>query len=265
MASEPQDKSSPSDESGASRDGDGGSSKSKDAPIVRDADGNLVISIPESMRIVEMTPESKRGLLLIISGPSGVGKTTITHEVERRVKGVFSVSMTTRAKTHADVEGRDYFFVDYAEFKAIAEAGELLEWAEVYPGKCYGTPRGPVEAQLKAGRVVILEIDVQGAIQVKQAMPDALAVFVLPPSKEELLRRLQARAREDQTLIKERFDKAQKEIAEAKASDVYDHFIVNDDLAVAIQQAVDHVENRRRGDDGPTLFDVDGEDSDGGD
>ena len=186
---------------------------------------------------------AKPGLLLIISGPSGVGKTTITHHVEKRLDGVFSVSMTTRPKTHDDVEGRDYYFVTRDRFDEEVAAGNLLEWAEVFDN-CYGTPRKPVEEQLHAGRLVIVEIDVEGAIQVKQNMPDALAVFVLPPSEDELFRRLNARKREDEATIKRRFAKAKAEIARAKESGIYDEYVINDDLSATISHATRLVKAR---------------------
>lgn len=200
-----------------------------------------------------MTPErhprlptdTDDGLLLVISGPSGVGKTTITRAVERFIPGsVFSVSATTRAKTEADVEGVDYHFVSEEEFDAMVAAGAFLEWAGVF-GKRYGTPRAWVEEQLVRGRLVILEIDVEGAKQVKQAMPQAFGVFIMPPSEEELLRRLQGRKREDEALIQKRFAEARREMAQAKTCGAYDRFITNDDLDRAIREAVDTVTAER--------------------
>lgn len=187
---------------------------------------------------------ASRGLLLIISGPSGVGKTTITHEVERRLGAKFSVSMTTRPKTHKDIEGRDYYFVDLETFKKAEAAGDMLESAEVYPGRCYGTPKKYVEQQLADGELVILEIDVDGAIQVKEKLTEVLAIFVKPPSEEELLRRLRNRDREPEDVIQVRFKKAKSEIAAAEASGIYDHFVVNDDLATAINEATSFVQAR---------------------
>jgi len=189
------------------------------------------------------TPKPLRGLLLIISGPSGVGKTTITHEVERQLNGTFSVSMTTRPKTAADTEGVDYHFTDAASFTAARDRGELLESAEVF-GHHYGTPRKPVDDALAEGRLMILEIDVNGAGQVKENLPEAYAIFVLPPSEEQLLQRLRARQREDEATIQRRFAKAKSEIAQARAGDVYDAFIVNDDLRTAIDEAVALVRQR---------------------
>jgi len=187
------------------------------------------------------------GMLLIISGPSGVGKTSITRGVERSIAdSVFSVSATTRPKTDADVEGVDYHFVTDAEFERMRAAREFLESAEVF-GRKYGTPRRWVEEQLARGRLVILEIDVQGARQVKGAMPEAFGLFVLPPSEDALLERLRARKREPEEAIRRRFAEARREIADARASEVYDHFIVNDDLPAAITQAVEAVRAERAG------------------
>lgn len=190
--------------------------------------------------------DTDNGLLLIISGPSGVGKTTITRGVERSIPGsVFSVSYTTRAKTEADVEGVDYHFIDHDEFQELIDQDAFLEWADVF-GKRYGTRQKWVEEQLARGRLVILEIDVEGAKQVKAKMPDAFGVFILPPSERELLRRLQSRKRESEELIQKRFAEAQHEIREAKACDVYDRFIVNEDLDAAIQEAIMHVKSARQ-------------------
>ncbi len=185
------------------------------------------------------------GMLLVISGPSGVGKTTITRAVERSIPGsVFSVSATTRAKTEADVEGVDYHFVTESRFDQMVREGAFLEWAGVF-GKRYGTPRAWVEEQLARGRLVILEIDVEGAKQVKQAMPEAFGLFILPPSEDELLRRLRSRKREDEALIQKRFAEAQREIAEAGRCGSYDAFITNDELERAIREAVDTVTRER--------------------
>ncbi|MEX2215490.1 MAG: guanylate kinase [Phycisphaeraceae bacterium] len=178
------------------------------------------------------------GLLLIISGPSGVGKTTITHEVERQLGGEFSVSMTTRAQAPGDQPDVDYHFVTMEEFIAARDRGELLEWAEVYADLCYGTPRQPVDDALAAGRLMILEIDVDGAIQIKEKMPEAFAVFVLPPNEQTLLDRLRSRKREDEATIQKRFAKAKREIVKAWECGAYDEFIVNRDLNKAVAEAV---------------------------
>ncbi|MBK7403145.1 MAG: guanylate kinase [Phycisphaerales bacterium] len=194
----------------------------------------------------KLPTDTADGLLLIISGPSGVGKTTITRGVERSIAGsVFSVSATTRARTEADVEGVDYHFVADAEFDALVAQDELLEWANVF-GKRYGTPRKWVEEQLRRGRLVILEIDVEGARQVKAKMPDAFAIFVLPPSEEVLFQRLRDRKREGEDAIHRRFAEARREIATARQGTIYDLFITNDDLKRAIAEAVTAVEARRQ-------------------
>lgn len=184
-------------------------------------------------------------MLLIISGPSGVGKTTITRAVAERVPGALvSVSVTTRPRTAADREGVDYRFVDEPAFLRMIEGEELLEHAEVF-GRRYGTPRAWVEQRLAAGAVVILEIDVQGAVQVRRAMPEAFGVFILPPSEEELLARLRARKREDESAIQRRFSEAKREIAAAQGSGVYDAFVVNRELGSAIEETVGLVERAR--------------------
>jgi len=183
------------------------------------------------------------GLLLIISGPSGVGKTTIAHHVEQAIDAVFSVSLTTRPKSDKDQEGVDYTFVDRETFKQRRDAGELLEWAEVF-GNLYGTPRQPVEEAIGLGRTVVLEIDVEGAVQVKGNMPEAFAIFVDPPSEDVLLDRLRKRGREDEDVIQRRFHKARDEISRAHNCGAYDAFIVNDVLERATQEAVTLVQRR---------------------
>jgi guanylate kinase len=192
-----------------------------------------------------LATDTDDGMLLIISGPSGVGKTTITRGVERSIaSSVFSVSATTRPKTASDVEGVDYHFVDDAEFDRMVERDEFLEWAGVF-GKRYGTPRRWVEEQLTRGRLVILEIDVAGAKQVKTRMPEAFALFILPPSEDELLARLRGRKREAEDLIQRRFAEARREIAEARDSGIYDAFIVNAQLDESLAEAISLVGRRR--------------------
>lgn len=192
-----------------------------------------------------LATDTDDGMLLVISGPSGVGKTTITRGVERAIgESVFSVSATTRPRTSADVEGVDYHFVDDDEFERMKAAGEFLETADIY-GKKYGTPRRWVEEQLKRGRVVILEIDVEGAKQVKGKLPETFAIFILPPSEETLLQRLRDRKREDESAIQRRFDAARREIAEGRRCGVYNRFIVNEKLDASIGEAVAAVQAER--------------------
>lgn len=185
-----------------------------------------------------MSPEpttSSHGLLLVISGPSGVGKTTITHRLRDRFDGVFSVSATTRPPAPGETDGLDYHFVTPEEFQRLLGAGQLLEHAQVFGRHWYGTPRAPVEKALRDGRLVILDIDVQGALQIRQSMPTALLVFVLPPSDTELLRRLRDRGRDDPEAIQRRFAEAQREIALARNSGAYDAFVVNAKLDEAVE------------------------------
>lgn len=180
----------------------------------------------------------KVGMLLVICGPSGVGKTTITHAVEKQIPGaVFSVSCTTRAITSKDREGVDYFFVTDESFDRLISENAFLEHAGVF-GKRYGTPKQWVTDRLAEGKLVILEIDVQGAVSVKKHVPDAFCIFVLPPSEEELLTRLRSRGREDESKIQRRFGEARREIEVARNCGVYDVFLVNRTLEAAVAQAV---------------------------
>lgn len=180
----------------------------------------------------------KVGMLLVISGPSGVGKTTITRALEAQIpEAVFSVSCTTRPRTDADRDGVDYTFISDDEFDAMIARGEFLEYAGVF-GRRYGTPSKWVADRLVEGKLVILEIDVQGAINVHKAMPDAMMLFILPPSEEELLTRLRNRKREDESVIQRRFGEARREMEIARTCGAYDLFLVNRDLDAAVVRAV---------------------------
>ncbi len=199
---------------------------------------------PMSERRLETDTDD--GMVLIISGPSGVGKTTITRGVERSIAdSVFSVSCTTRPRTPADVDGVDYHFVSDEAFEEMRSRDDFLETAGVY-GKKYGTPRSWVQEQLKRGRLVILEIDVQGAIQVKKHLPAAFAIFVKPPNESELFRRLQSRKREDAAAIQRRFEAAKSEMVQAEQSGVYNVFLVNERIEDSIRRAVDLVQGERQ-------------------
>jgi guanylate kinase len=192
------------------------------------------------------SPPHPTGLLLVISGPSGVGKTTITRAVVERLDAVFSVSATTRPTTPADVPGRDYHFVDSETFERMIAGDELLEHARVYD-EWYGTPRQPVLDALDAGRIVLLEIDVQGAMQIRRALPEAFMVFVLPPDDAALLERLRRRRREDEARIQRRFREAQDEIVLAHESGVYDLFVVNRDVDTCVEEVCRAVRTRLSG------------------
>jgi guanylate kinase len=171
------------------------------------------------------------GIALVIAAPSGAGKTTLARAlVERHQDIEFSVSATTRPKRNYEEGSRDYHFVDEAEFARLQEKGELLEWAVVH-GRRYGTPRAEVEQRLKEGQVVVLDIDVKGAGQVRQALPQAVLVFVLPPSGEELRRRLAKRDSEPAGERRVRLEAARQEL---RAAGLFDYIIVNDDFELAL-------------------------------
>ncbi|GAA4216511.1 guanylate kinase [Actinocatenispora rupis] len=173
--------------------------------------------------------------LTVLSGPSGVGKGSVYALVRQRYPDVWlSVSVTTRKPRPGEVDGRHYHFVDRAEFQRMAAAGELLEWAE-YAGNGYGTPRAPVERRLAAGLPALLEIDLQGARQVRDAMPEARLVFLAPPSWDELVRRLVGRGTEDADTIRRRLELAREELA---AEPEFDVTIVNHSIEQAAAELV---------------------------
>lgn len=191
--------------------------------------------------MTEPTPNIYPGLLVIVSGPSGVGKSTITHELVRRLDAFMSVSMTTRPMGPHDVDGQDYDFVNEREFKDLVKLGQMLEYAQVYDN-WYGTPAEPVEQALAEGHTVILEIDVKGAQQVKARMPEAVGIFIEPPSEADLLERLRTRKREDEATIQKRFSRAREEMKLAHELGIYKHTVINDELDHAIEQAVSLIE-----------------------
>jgi guanylate kinase len=181
-----------------------------------------------------MTDSSSR--LVVLAGPTAVGKGTVAAYVRKHFPDVWlSVSMTTRKPRPREVDGVHYHFVDDAEFERLREAGEFLEWAVVHGRAKYGTPRGPVDRALAEGRKALLEIDLQGARQVRERMPEALFVFLAPPSWDELVRRLVGRGTESPEEREIRLATARQELAAQREFDVT---IVNDDVRRASEELV---------------------------
>jgi guanylate kinase len=187
-------------------------------------------------RFADVPPRPR---LTVLSGPSGVGKGTVVARVRALYPHVWvSVSATTRAIRPGETDGVEYHFVDRAEFARMAEHGELLEWAE-YAGNLYGTPRLPVEQRLAAGIPALLEIELQGARQVRESFADAFLVFLTPPSWQELERRLTGRGTEELGDVATRLERARIELA---AEDEFDAVVVNDDIGRAAAQLVALIE-----------------------
>ncbi len=174
----------------------------------------------------------KKGNLYVISGPSGTGKGTVCAELLKEIGNEFSVSMTTREPREGEVDGREYYFVTKEVFIENIEAGNFLEHATVFDN-LYGTPKDMVINRLERGRNVILDIDVQGGLQVKKAMPEAVLIFILPPSLAELRRRLEGRGTETAEKVEKRLGQALNEI---KLIGEYDYYIVNDNIDEAVAQ-----------------------------
>jgi guanylate kinase len=180
--------------------------------------------------------EASRSRLVVLAGPTAVGKGSVAAAVRERHPEVWiSVSVTTRPPRPGEQEGVHYFFVSDEEFDAMVERGDLLEWAVVHRSARYGTPRGPVEAALAAGRLALLEIDLQGARQVRETMPDALFVFLKPPSWDELVRRLVGRGTETEAERTRRLETALGELAAEREFDVT---VVNHEIHAAADELV---------------------------
>ncbi len=179
--------------------------------------------------------DSGRGILLVVSGPSGVGKGTVVSGLRERYPDVkLSVSCTTRQRRQSEADGEDYHFVSDSEFEQMRQSGELLEWAQVHGRHYYGTPRQPVEEALAAGRTLVLEIDYQGAKSIREQLGNqAVLVFVAPPSWPALMERLRQRHSESEQAIAERLASARQEI---ENMGMYDYVVVNDEVVEAVQQ-----------------------------
>lgn len=183
--------------------------------------------------------------VFVISGPSGAGKGTVIALVRQRLSHVVtSVSATTRPPRPGEVDGREYHFLDEAAFRAAVASGDFLEWVE-YSGNLYGTLRREIEAKLAAGDDVILEIELIGARTVGKAMPEAISVFIAPPSMAELAERLRGRGTESAAAIAKRLRRAEAEVA---AAEEFDHVVVNDDAGRAAGEVAAIIEAQRKED-----------------
>lgn len=184
---------------------------------------------------------TSQGKLVVIAGPSGVGKGTVVRYILDNFPGFhLSVSATTRAPRPNEVEGQSYFFVSEEQFGQMVLSGQMLEWAQVHGKHSYGTPREPVEKALAEGLNVLLEIDIQGAFQVNEHKPEALLIFINPPSFEELRSRLDARGTESEQEKEVRLETARNELLQASR---FDYTVVNDEVARCAQEVVDLVQS----------------------
>jgi len=184
---------------------------------------------------------NKKGKVVIVSGPSGVGKSTICREIVARLDDVYlSVSATTRPKADGEIDGKDYRFISEQEFQERIEKDLFLEHAKVF-GHHYGTPKDKIVEALEAGKIAILEIDVQGAQQAKAVFEDAVMIFILPPTEKDLAERLNNRGRDADEAAERRLDGASTEIA--AAWQYYNHMVINEDLEQAVNECIQIIEH----------------------
>ena len=173
------------------------------------------------------------GKLIVLTGPSGVGKGTLMNEILNRYPELhYSVSATTRSPRPGEINGKNYNFISRSQFEQLVTQGEFLEWAE-FAGNCYGTPREAVFNQIQAGKLVLLEIELAGARQIRNTFPSALSIFILPPSFAELEKRIRGRGQDSEEAISRRLQRAEEEIA---AANEFDLKIINDDFERALNE-----------------------------
>lgn len=189
-------------------------------------------------------PSNHPGLLIVLCGPSGVGKSTISRRLEKELNLWYTVSATTRVKQAGDDNGKTYDHISREEFFRRLDRDEFLEYAQVY-GDYYATPKHPALDHLAQGRDVLLEIDVQGALQVRFHYPEALLISILPPDEPTLLRRLTDRGRDSSDDIQKRFRAAKREIHMAKGSHAFDTMVVNDNLDKAVEEIIKFIRHKR--------------------
>lgn len=182
-----------------------------------------------------MTTSAEPGTLIVLVGPSGVGKSTIARKLAEKMHLMYIVSATTRRRSQKDAEGKIYDHIEQDVFFRRLEHDEFLEYAKVFD-EYYGTPKHPTLDYLANGQDVLLEIDVQGALQVRFQYPNALIIFVMPPDEESLLRRLRERGRDDEDAIEKRFRGAKREIWMAKGSRAFDDMVINDEIGRAVNE-----------------------------
>lgn len=193
--------------------------------------------IANEARITQGSDSAPEGRLVVLAGPSAVGKSTVVRELKERMPElVFSVSVTTRAPRPGEVDGVDYRFIDWAEFQRMIDEGELLEWADIHGGlQRSGTPVAPLRRALAAGHPVLVEVDLAGVRQVRQNMPEAIFAFLAPPSWEHLVARLNGRGTEEEAVISRRLETARTELA---AQSEFDHIIINHEVAQATEELI---------------------------
>jgi guanylate kinase len=192
------------------------------------------------------TTENHPGLLVVLCGPSGVGKSTISRRLEKELHVNYTISATTRPRLPKEDEGKTYDHILKQEFFRRLDSDQFLEYAQVH-GEYYGTPKHPALDQLAEGKDVLLEIDVQGALQVRFQYPSALLIFIVPPDEPTLLQRLNDRGRDTEEKIAQRFRAAKREIHMAKGSRAFDYVVINDNLDHAVEEITKIIRHKRSG------------------